>query len=124
LPDYFEALNRDFRYQLSVIGRFAQAMVAEEVRDNQFTIKTDRPEVKVSWQVTGARKDALASMNPFLVEEDKPADEAGTYLHPEAHGKPETQGVDYTREKELKENQTAVPDRNPLVPAPNSDQQP
>ena len=28
LPAYFEALNRDFRYQLTVIGDFAQAIVA------------------------------------------------------------------------------------------------
>jgi hypothetical protein len=27
LPNYFEALNRDFRYQLTVIGQFAQALV-------------------------------------------------------------------------------------------------
>jgi hypothetical protein len=43
LPDYFESLNQDFRYQLTVIGQFTQAIVAEEVRNNQFTIKTDRP---------------------------------------------------------------------------------
>ncbi len=34
LPDYYEALNQDFRYQLTVIGQFAQAIVAEEVRNN------------------------------------------------------------------------------------------
>jgi len=47
LPDYFEALNRDFRYQLTVIGAFAQAMVAQEIKDNRFTIKTSAPGVKV-----------------------------------------------------------------------------
>jgi hypothetical protein len=31
LPEYFEALNRDFRYQLTVIGEFAQAIVAKKV---------------------------------------------------------------------------------------------
>jgi hypothetical protein len=31
LPAYFEALNQDFRYQLTVIGRFAQAIVAREI---------------------------------------------------------------------------------------------
>ena len=30
LPEWFEALNRDFRYQLTVIGQFAQAIVAEK----------------------------------------------------------------------------------------------
>src|SRR5262249_23985656 len=34
LPDYFEALNRDFRYQLTVIGQFAQAIVAREIENN------------------------------------------------------------------------------------------
>ena len=53
LPDYFEALNRDFRYQLTVIGQFAQAIVAEEIEKGRLTIKTDKPSVKVSWQVTG-----------------------------------------------------------------------
>src|ERR1700733_709040 len=31
LPDYSEALNRVFRYQLTVIGQFAQAITAEAV---------------------------------------------------------------------------------------------
>src|SRR5262249_7071802 len=38
LPTYFEALNRDFRYQLTVIGQFAQAAVATEIRNNRFSI--------------------------------------------------------------------------------------
>ena len=61
LPEYFEALNRDFRYQLTVIGQFAQAIVASEMSHNQFTIRTDKPKVKVSWQVTGIRHDAYAN---------------------------------------------------------------
>ena len=36
LPAYFEALNRDFRYQLTVIGQFAQAILLEKVKGNQF----------------------------------------------------------------------------------------
>jgi hypothetical protein len=28
------------------------------------------------------------------VEEDKPADERGTYLHPDAFGQPETMGLE------------------------------
>jgi hypothetical protein len=102
LPDYFEALNQDFRYQLTVIGQFAQAIVSGEVSNNQFTIKTDKPNVKVSWQITGIRKDLFANMHRLVVEEDKQADERGTYLHPEAYGKPQTQSVEYTRGKRLK----------------------
>ncbi len=84
LPEYFEALNRDFRYQLTVIGSFARAMVAEEISDNQFLIKTDEPDVKVSWQVTGIRQDAYAQKNRVQVEVDKPISEKGSYLYPEA----------------------------------------
>ena len=53
LPAWFEALNRDFRYQLTVIGAFAQAIVAQEIEDNRFAIRTNLANVKVSWQVTG-----------------------------------------------------------------------
>ena len=37
LPEWFETLNRDFRYQLTVIGQFAQAAVASKVFKHQFT---------------------------------------------------------------------------------------
>ncbi|HMB91030.1 MAG TPA: hypothetical protein VKP65_09305, partial [Rhodothermales bacterium] len=86
LPDYFEVLNRDFRYQLTVIGQFAQAIIAEEIQGNQFVIRTDQPQVKVSWQVTGIRQDAWAEEHRIVVEEDKPAKERGYYLHPKLYG--------------------------------------
>ena len=83
LPEYFETLNADFRYQLTVIGQFAQAIVVQEIRHNHFTIKTDRPRVKVSWQVTGVRQDLWAGANRIAIEEEKGAGERGRYLHPE-----------------------------------------
>jgi hypothetical protein len=93
LPDYFQVLNRDPRYQLTVIGTFAQAIVAREIEDNQFVIQTDKPNVKVSWQVTGIRQDPYANANRIVVEQDKPLDERGTYLHPEAYGLPKACGA-------------------------------
>ena len=95
LPNYFESLNKDFRYQLTAIGKFAQAIVLEEIANNKFTLKTSIPNVKVSWQVTGIRKDAFAEANRVVVEEDKQGDEKGKYLHPELFGKDKTQGVNY-----------------------------
>jgi len=68
LPDWFEALNRDFRYQLTVIGSFARAIIGEEIRDGRFVIRTDQPEVKVSWQVTAIRQDDWALANPLEIE--------------------------------------------------------
>ncbi|MDQ4120960.1 MAG: hypothetical protein M3209_05900 [Acidobacteriota bacterium] len=78
LPAYFDALNRDFRYQLTAIGQFAQAIVSEEIKGNQFRIKTDKPNVKVSWQVTGIRKDKFAEDNPIKVEVEKTPEEKGS----------------------------------------------
>ena len=46
LPEWFEALNRDFRYQLTVIGggTWARARVARRrSTDNRFVIRTDVP---------------------------------------------------------------------------------
>jgi hypothetical protein len=101
LPDYFEALNRDYRYQLTVIGQFAQAIVLEEIKDNRFTVKTDRPGVKVSWQVTGIRRDAWAERHRIPVEKEKPERERGFYLHPELFGQREDRGVEWARRPEL-----------------------
>ncbi len=101
LPDYFEALNRDFRYQLTVVGQFAQAIVAEEVKENRFTIQSSAPGVKVSWQVTGIRQDAWANKNRIKVEEDKSETERGHYLTPEAFGKAEERGVQWANQPEF-----------------------
>ena len=101
LPSYFEALNRDFRYQLTVIGQFAQAIVASEIRDGHFVIATSTPGVKVSWQVTGVRHDAWANKHRIKVEEDKPEPERGFYLHPEEQGKPAERGISWLQRPEL-----------------------
>ena len=93
LPDWFGALNKDFRYQLTCIGQFAQAIVSQEIQDNQFVIQTDKPGVKVSWQVTGVRQDAWAKANRIPVEQTKPEAEKGKYLHPESFGLTATQGL-------------------------------
>ncbi|GAA4842649.1 hypothetical protein GCM10025787_24960 [Saccharopolyspora rosea] len=93
LPEFFEALNRDCCYQLTPIGEQAQAVVAEEVRDNAFTIRTDRPGVRVSWQITGVRQDVWARAHRIDVEETKPAAELNSFLHPELHGHPASSGV-------------------------------
>jgi hypothetical protein len=86
MPSWFEALNRDFRYQLTTIGQFAQAMVAAKMSNGSFTIKTDKPMVEVSWLVTGIRQDAWANAHRIPLEVDKPAEYQGHYLHPELFG--------------------------------------
>jgi hypothetical protein len=88
LPDWFETLNGDFRYQLTVIGQFAQAIVAEKIAHHQFAIKTDKPNVEVSWLVTGVRHDAFAKTHRLQVSVDKSTSERGYYVHPELYGAP------------------------------------
>ena len=88
LPDWLEALNKDFRYQLTAIGAPAPGLyIAEEVKDNRFGIAGGAPGMKVSWQVTGIRHDPYAEQHRIPVEEDKPADARGTYIFPEGYGR-------------------------------------
>jgi hypothetical protein len=101
LPDWFEALNRDFRYQLTVLGQFAQAIIAEKIKDNRFKIRTSLPNVEVSWQVTGIRQDAFAERHRIPVEQVKPEKERGSYLHPEAFGQPAEKGVEWALRPEM-----------------------
>lgn len=93
MPSYFQALNVSFRYQLTVIGQFAQAIISEEISGNSFKIKTDKPNVKVSWMVTGVRNDEWAKANPIVVEQPKLGTEKGKYLNPELHKQPATMGI-------------------------------
>jgi hypothetical protein len=93
LPDYFSAANTDFRYQLCCIGQFAQVIVKDEIASNQFVIQSDKPNVKISWQVTGVRNDNYAQKNKIIPVQEKPEIEKGTYLHPEAYGKTEKEGT-------------------------------
>jgi hypothetical protein len=88
LPNYFESLNKDFRYQLTVMGQtFAQAIVSEKVSSNHFTIRTNQPNTEVSWQVTGVRKDAYANAHRVQAEVEKEAENKGKFLNPVELGK-------------------------------------
>ena len=95
LPDWFEALNKDFRYQLTVIGQFAQAIIARKIENNQFQIRTSLPNVEVSWQVTGIRQDAFANAHRIQTEVEKAPEDRGHYLHPELFGAPDTARIGY-----------------------------
>ena len=97
LPDWFELENGDFRYQLTVLNQFAQAIIKSRIANHQFVIMTNAGHVDVSWQVTGVRQDAFAKAHPLVVEQVKPLTERGYYLRPELHGQPEEKGLDWAR---------------------------
>ena len=109
LPVWFNALNKDFRYQLTAIGAPGPNLhIAEEISDDaatdysnsnssnskginnnsRFKIAGGTSGMRVSWQVTGIRGDPWANTNRIKVEEDKPDKERGYYLHPDLYGQP------------------------------------
>jgi hypothetical protein len=101
LPDWFQALNDDFRYQLTCIGAYAPVYVAREVENNSFTIAGGTLGLKVSWQVTGIRKDAWAQAHRIPVEEEKLSVENGYYIHPELFGEPKEKSVQWAHHPQL-----------------------
>ncbi|MFI5118883.1 MAG: hypothetical protein ACHQM4_00635 [Thermoanaerobaculia bacterium] len=102
LPRWFEALNSEFRYQLTALGKAAPGLhVAAELSGGRFRIAGGSPRQRVCWQVTGVRADAWARTHPMVVEREKPKEERGTYLHPEAHGKPARRGLRWLRMGDL-----------------------
>jgi len=112
LPDWFEALNRDFRYQLTTIGQPAQAWVASRIANHSFTIKTDKPNVEVSWQVTGIRQDAWANAHRTPVEQQKNARERGRYLNPDLYGAPEESSVEWARHPQMMKRLKEMREKN------------
>jgi hypothetical protein len=108
LPDWFEALNQDFRYQLTCIGAFAPVYVADEISGNRFRIAGGEPGMKVSWQVTGIRHDPYADAHRIPVEEVKSAREQGRYRNPELYGAPESAGVRYDERAKAMRSRSAA----------------
>ncbi len=108
LPDWFEAYNTDFRYQLTPIGGAAPNLyIAQEVENGYFIIAGGSPNLKISWQVTGTRHDNYARQHPLVVEKDKPDVEKGLYLHPESFNQPKELGLHHQFIKNREENTSA-----------------
>ena len=102
--------------ELHQIG--AQAIISKKIESNRFSIQTDKPNVEVSWQVTGIRQDAYANAHRIPIEEFKSEKERGSYLYPDVFGQPEGKSVEWVRHpaimKEMKAQQntaTAPSDR-------------
>lgn len=98
MPSWFEALNEDFRYQLTVIDDensedFVLAKVVKRLHLGKFTIRTSKPSTTISWQITGRRHDPVSNFYPLEVEREKTPLERGKLFFPEAYGKPKEQTV-------------------------------
>ena len=105
LPDWFSALNKEYCYRLTAIGAPGPNLyIAKEIPEtgvdyanpadnsnsnySSFRIAGCPSGMKVSWQITGIRKDPWANANRVQIEQDKPANERGYYMHPELYGQP------------------------------------
>ena len=98
MEDWFQPLNRDFRYQLTAIGAPGPNLyIADKINNNQFKIAGGAPGMEVSWQVTGIRQDPYAEQNRIEVEVEKPSEFRGYYLHPEAYRQSFEKSFDYVK---------------------------
>lgn len=98
LPDYFAEINANYKYQLTVIDEgdhdeFICAKVVQKIRGNKFRIRTNLPNIEVSWEVKADRNDQrIRSIRPTDVQE-KLAEEKGKYQNPEYFGARADQGL-------------------------------
>lgn len=75
LPAWFESLNRDFRYQLTPIGKTESAPYIEKrIEDHRFLIGGGTPGGEICWEVTGVRRDSFEEDHPLGVEGEKAFD--------------------------------------------------
>ncbi len=100
LPDYFDSINRDFRYQLTVVDDgeredFVLVKVVRKIRNNEFTIRTSAPHVEVSWEVKAIRNDRWVQKYGYQTVQEKEDEIKGKYLSPELYGLPKERGIFY-----------------------------
>jgi hypothetical protein len=76
----------------------APISIVEGISNYRFRIGGGTPGMRISWQVTGVRKDAWAAAHPLCVEQEKSAEERGYYLHPELYGATEEKSIGLLRD--------------------------
>lgn len=104
LPEWFESINSDFRYQLTAIGAPGPNLyISKKISGNSFGISGGSANMEVSWMVTAIRNDKYAQKHRIQLEKDKNMDEKGYYLHPEAYDMSEEMGIEYQIDKMLKD---------------------
>lgn len=81
LPDYFLALNTDYRYLATPIsGPMPNLHLDRSVRREwfigkpSFRISGGEPNGEISWQVSGIRQDPLILLHPIITEVEKAID--------------------------------------------------
>jgi hypothetical protein len=101
MENWFEAVNYEFRYQLTSIGAPGPNLyISKEISNNQFEISGGTPGMKVSWMVTGVRHDPFANKHRIPVEVEKDKEDKGKYLYPDAYNLPDEKGIDFKNNNE------------------------
>ncbi len=105
LPEYFEAINTDFSYQLTPVGApMPDLYVKQEISGNRFVIAGGKPGMKVSWTVYARRNDPYIRhhRDKFRDVVEKPARWKGKYLYPEFYGRSKAESIIQPEEENQK----------------------
>ncbi|HQO09637.1 MAG TPA: hypothetical protein PLK90_05850 [Clostridiales bacterium] len=95
MPEWFEAYNFEFRYQLTAIGSSAPGLhISKELENGNFHISGGNAGMKVSWMVTAVRNDNYAKTYPIKVVTEKNGSEKGYYLAPEVFGRSKDRSIE------------------------------
>jgi hypothetical protein len=121
LPDYFESINRDPTYHLTIVDDgerddFVLVKVVRKIRNNQFTIRTSAPHVEVSWRVEAIRNDRYVQKYGYKTEQEKEDSIKGKYVQPELYGMPKEYGIHYRPDMERSALERATPPAHPEPP--------
>ena len=69
LPHYFDALNKDTRYQFFPLYEAMPNLYIKNLeKENSFAIAGGKAGGQISWQITGIRHDPYILANPIIVE--------------------------------------------------------
>ena len=97
LPEWFEALNGDFRYQLTAIGAAAPNLhIAQEVTNHHSALPAG---LRHESLVAGHRRTARCFRPgaPAGGGSGKAANERGFYVHPALYGEPDEKQIGWGR---------------------------
>ncbi|WP_375238970.1 hypothetical protein [Aurantibacter sp.] len=119
LPEYFSAVNKNPRYQLTAIGTPTVPYIEKEIYNNIFSIK-GAPNTKVSWVVYAERNDPTIKyfrekLNLEQNVRNKNTDERGKYLTPQAYGKSPESGIFYKKKIDAPKAGKSIPLENITV---------
>lgn len=95
MPDYFDAVNANFSYQLTPIGGYAPLYIKEKLNNGKFIIAGGTIGMEVSWTVYAERNDPYLQKHPESkqVEVNKEEWNQGKYLQPDLYNQPESKKI-------------------------------